>query len=516
MKDTENNKDSKKFTLKKLDYTENMVELMSVITVLGVQIAQIEKSADAPVRKNLLKIINNIEAGLAKEPSYDKEKAKQIIEKRGTKLIKFDAYQDKTGLLRQVVNSSLDELTGIKNLTGRNLEISQGVEDHSNIFTTIANKLSFGVISKDLKVSKETQDHIQKIATISQDFADAVHPKERAFYLQQMNDELNKLVKSKDNDMKWDKSFKAYLTEFVESFQKFLTVTAPSLFKKQITEDKKFSIIYEAQQQLDVQKDQIYKSLTAKEKEAIQFTYSKRKPNNIGNMQDFEKDLLDYKQDIKQEEKTEQSKNFLRKTGDKIGKIISSPEKTSVGTFAEADLKSAQNKMDQCFELMRQKKQLANYVTIDPTQKALNAAHSNNKQYQKEQSLLLHLLDETQQPLKDRTQNPGMQALGDPQSSKEAQNLIANLCKKIPPVEDAAVISGHKGQTGLNNQVKLQQQAALRQNAPPLDNKPTVAASNTKTKNYMTLEQLEAQNNNAATTQKVRKTPTQQGGMIRY
>ncbi len=59
MKDTENNKNSKKFTLKKLDYTENMVELMSVMTVLGLQIAQIEKSAEAQVHKNLVQIIGN-------------------------------------------------------------------------------------------------------------------------------------------------------------------------------------------------------------------------------------------------------------------------------------------------------------------------------------------------------------------------------------------------------------------------------------------------------------------------
>lgn len=472
MKDTENNKDSKKFTLKKLDYTENMVELMSVITVLGVQIAKIETNPKAEIHNNLVNTITNIRNGLAQEfTSYNKEKAKQIIEKRGIKFIKFDKQQDKTGLVRKFVNSTLYELTDFENLLGKNMQDSKGVENNSNIFTSIANKLTFGVVPKDSKVSNEIQRHIEIIATISQDFAHAAHPKERAFYLQQMNDELNKLVKSKSNDMKWDKSFKAYLTEFVESFQKFLTVTAPSLFKKQITDDKKLNIIYEAQQQLDVQKDQIYNSLTPGEKAAIQRTYSKRTPNNIGSIQDFEKDLLEYKKNIKLAEKNEQSKNLLQKGVDKLGKAIHSPEKTP------NDLESAQNKMNEYFELMRQKKQLSNYVSTDPTQKALNDGHTNNKNYPKEQSMLLHLLDEVQQPLKDRTKNPGDQALDDLKSSDAAKNLIANLCKKIPPVEDAAVISDHKKQKGLSNQVKLQQQAALVQNATPPTNSKTIGTN---------------------------------------
>ncbi len=517
MKDTENNKDSKKFTLKKLDYTENMVELMSVMTVLGTQIAQIEKSTEAPVHKNLVQIIGNIKRGLEQETSYDKEKAKQIIEKRGIKFIKFDKQQDKTSLVRQFANSAIYELTDFENLLGKNMKYSKGVEDNSNIFINLASKLPFGEVLKNNKVSKEINDHIQNIATISQDFANAAHPKERAFYLQQMNDELNKLVKSKDNDMKWDKSFKAYLTEFVESFQKFLTVTAPSLFKKQITEDKKLNIIHEAQQQLDVQKDQIYKSLTPKEKAAIQKT-----PTNEELTQaQFENATLEYKQKIKQEEKTEQNTSFiqkgLRKAGDKIGKMISSPEKTPVSNFSEADLKSAQDKMNEYFELMRQKKQLDNYISTDPTQQNFNAGHANNKQYQKEQSMLLGLLEETQETLIDRTKKPGTQALDDPQSSKEAKNLIANLCKKIPPVEDAAVISAHKRQTGLSNQKQLETQATLGQNATPLANKPTVAASNKKTETekpkYMTLEQLQARDNKAAKVLEGRKTSSKKGGI---
>lgn len=507
MKDTENNKDSKKFTLKKLDYTENMVELMSVITVLGVQIAKIETNPTAEVHNNLVNTITNIRNGLAQETSYDKEKAKQIIEKRGTKLIKFAKQQDKTGLGRKVVNSVGRELTGVENITGRNLQNSKGVEDNSNFPTALANTVTLGAISKNLGISKEIEGHIEKIATISQDFANAAHPKERAFYLQQMNDELNKLVKSKDNDMKWDKSFKAYLTEFVESFQKFLTVTAPSLFKKQMTEDKKSTIIHEAKQQLDVQKDQIYKSLTPKEKAAIQKT-----PTNEELTQaQFENATLEYKQKIKQEEKTEQSKNFLQKAGNKIINTINPPKTTP------NDLISAQNKMNEYFELMRQKKQLDNYISNDPTQKALNEGHTNNKQYPKEQSMLLGLLEETQETLIDRTKKPGDQALDDPQSSKEAKNLIANLCKKIPPVEDAAVISGHKKQTGLSNQKQLETQATLGQNATPLANKPTVAASNKKTETekpkYMTLEQLQARDNKAAKVLEGRKTSSKKGGI---
>lgn len=517
MKDTENNKDSKKFTLKKLDYTENMVELMSVMKSLGNEIAKIDTNLNSEVHNNLVQIIGNIKTGLVKEPSYDEEKANQIIKKRGTKLIKFAKQQDETGLGRKVVNSVGRELTGVENITGRNLQNSKGVEDNSNFPTALANTVTLGAISKNLGISKEIEGHIEKIATISQDFANAAHPKERAFYLQQMNDELNKLVKSKDNDMKWDKSFKAYLTEFVESFQKFLTVTAPSLFKKQMTEDKKSTIIHEAKQQLDVQKDQIYKSLTPKEKAAIQKT-----PTNEELTQaQFENATLEYKQKIKQEEKTEQNTSFiqkgLRKAGDKIGKMISSPEKTPVSNFSEAELKSAQNKMNEYFELMRQKKQLDNYISNDPTQKALNEGHTNNKQYPKEQSMLLGLLEETQETLIDRTKKPGDQALDDPQSSKEAKNLIANLCKKIPPVEDAAVISGHKKQTGLSNQKQLETQATLGQNATPLANKPTVAASNKKTETekpkYMTLEQLQARDNKAAKVLEGRKTSSKKGGI---
>lgn len=52
-----------------------MVELMSVITVLGVQIAKIEQNADATVHKNLVQTIQNIKQGLEQETSYDTEKA---------------------------------------------------------------------------------------------------------------------------------------------------------------------------------------------------------------------------------------------------------------------------------------------------------------------------------------------------------------------------------------------------------------------------------------------------------
>lgn len=500
MKDTENNKDTKKFSLKKLDYTENMVELMTVVNVLGAQIEQIEKNQDAKVHKNLLQIISNIKQGLQQETTYDKEKAKKIIEKRGVKIIKFDKKQDKTGLLRKFANSAIYELTDFENLLGKNMKDSKGVENNSNILTNAANKVTLGVVPKNLTVSEEINNHIQNIATISADFAEAANSKERAFYLQQMNDELNKLVKSKDNDMKWDKSFKAYLTEFVESFQKFLTITAPSLFKKQIAEDKKYNIIFEARQQLEVQQKEIFDSLTRSPGElaAIQLTYSNRTPNNIGSPKDFEEDLLNYKQGVKNEEKTEANKNFLQKGFDKVKNALVIPEKSSV--FTEQDLKSAQAKMNEYFELMRQKKQLANYASIDPTQQQLNAAHAHNKQFQKEQSMLLHLLEEAQQPLKDRTQLPGELAINAPKSSEEVKNLIANLCKKIPPVEDAVVISGHKKQTGLSNQVKPQQQATVGQRATPANIK-TTGESKKKTnttgepKTYITLEQLQARNN---------------------
>ncbi|MCP5370066.1 MAG: hypothetical protein H6909_05215 [Rickettsiaceae bacterium] len=456
-----NSDEKKKFTLQKLDYTENMVELMTIMSSLGTQIQQIEKDPKAQIHKNLLETIQNIKDGLKNEPNFNEDKAKEIITKRGSKNIKFDATKDETGFIRRNANEFIKELFGIENVFGRDIQLSKGVVDKSNAIRSTANKLSWGLVSENLDVSNYIKESIKEIHNISIDFADAVHPKERVFYLQKMNNELDKLVKSKFNDIKWEKGFKRYLTEFVESFQKFLTITAPSLFKKELSNDKKSDIIFNAQKQLDLQQEEIYNSLTPEEKGIIQLTHSTRQPNNIASIQDFEKDILEYKNQQIKENNNQQAtivskavvqpvKKFAQ-MAQNIGQIFNSKSDKKATTIQNKTnpKEAAVNKMDQYYDIMIQQEQLQKYLYLlnplgkDENQKILDQGTITTfyKPYEKDHNMLLHLLDEAQKLTIDTSAKSKLEKdLAPAKPSQEARKLISRLCKKMPDIQHETII----------------------------------------------------------------------------